>query len=79
MLPDHEWKWPTRADGVLADWELNVWLNYEFARSYRPMLRWVRDLRVAKKAQPRQAGELPPTRRSPPPFAISLSSPGSLG
>ncbi|MEQ2007574.1 MAG: hypothetical protein ABMA26_12315 [Limisphaerales bacterium] len=73
MLPDHEWKWPTPADGVLADWELNVWLNYEFARSYRPMVQWVQDLRVTKMRKTHQVGELPTNRREPPRFATFLT------
>ncbi|NBR84122.1 MAG: hypothetical protein EB141_09045 [Verrucomicrobia bacterium] len=72
MLNDNEWKWPTRAQKVLADWELNGWLNYEFARSYRPMVKWVLELRSDKKPTPRQEGELPVERRNPPRFATFL-------
>lgn len=72
MLPETQWKWPTHRDGTLADWELNFWFNYEYARSHRPMVKWVRDLHATKPTH-RPAGELPPTRCNPPRFALFLS------
>lgn len=49
MLTESDWKFPNGTDAKVPDWELDAWLNYEYARSYRPMVRSVLMLRARRE------------------------------
>lgn len=46
MLAESDWKFPNGKDAKVPVWELDAWLNYEYARSCRTMVRSVLMLRV---------------------------------
>lgn len=63
MLAESDWKFPNGNDAKVPDWELDAWLNYEYARSCRTMVRSVLMFRWYRKnredVRPRMPNGLP--------------------
>jgi hypothetical protein len=62
-LPHDEWDLQ-RSKDLPPEWQWHDWLNYEFARSCRPMVEAVRTIR-GRQIPEREAGTFPPAEKFP--------------
>ena len=71
QLPESEWNFFGPSIRPPLAWQMNHWLNYEYARSYRPIVQAVLQLRK-QQPEPRETGQLSP-RSAVPRFAAYLA------
>ena len=63
-LPREEWEFVGPGTGRIPTWQWNEWLDYEYARSCRPIVEAVLKLR-SRKITPREAGTWPASAEFP--------------
>ena len=63
-LPKEEWDFVGLGTGRIPTWQWNEWLDYEYARSCRPIIEAVLELR-SRKITPREAGTWPVPQKFP--------------